>query len=113
MDNTPLYLFIFVLIVMFMFMFVSFRDGGLSSIYAGIASLFAFLLSKVSINGSLVSTFGWVSSENVMVFGTQSYYNSAQSYVLQFIAIVMAIVMLINIIEYIKLNILKDLDNVT
>lgn len=113
MDNMPLYLFIFVLIVMFAFVVVSFREGGLSALYGGIASLLAFILSKVSINGSLIKTFGWVSSENIMVFGTQSYYNSAQSYILQFIAIVMAIVMLINIIEYIKLNILKDLENVT
>lgn len=113
MDNIPLYLFIFVLIVMVVFVIISFRDGGLSALYAGIASLLAFVLSKVSINGSLISKYGWISSTDILVFGTQSYYNSAQSYILLFIAIVMAIVMLINIIEYIKLNVIKDLDNVT
>ena len=102
-NEIPLFLFIFLIIVMFYFILQALNDTRIWSIFSAlIATVLAFVLSKISINSQLVQNFGDISSTDTIIFGTYTVQNSAQSWLLLMVAIFMTIRLFIILIENYK-----------
>lgn len=103
MNEVPLSLFIFLMILTFLMIYKAVSDIGLFSLFSALLSvIFSFVLSKISINGNLVSNYGHISSDNAMVFETFITQNSAQSWLFSMIAILMTIRVIMILVEQYK-----------
>ena len=99
MNEIPLYLFIFIMIVLFVLVLHAMSVQRMSAVVSAFVSVItAFTLSKISINGQLVTNYGHISTDNAMVFGTATIQNSAQSWIFVMVAIFMTIRLLIILI---------------
>ena len=67
-----------------------------------ISVILSFTLSKISINGQLVSNFGHISTNNVMIVESFTIQNGSQSFLFTMIAILMTIRVVMILVEQYK-----------
>lgn len=112
MNVVPLDVFIALTIVLFVLLFLVFRVDHPINLGCGLLSvLISFFLAKTSINGSLVMTFGGITSSDTIVSGSTAIQNSGMYYIYMFISLIsvgLVIKMIANEIIYQTEPILED-----
>jgi len=99
----PVSIFIFMGVLLFVFCGASFILTGITSIFTSTLSImFAFIMSKIAINGSLVQNVGGVSSSGVVVQGVTRIEIPALSYILIFVGLVMVVILAVQVLREIK-----------
>lgn len=110
MNEIPISLFIFLALFMFACAGISVSRLHIINIVAGMLGVIvAYVLSKISINGMLVMQFGGITSTDSIVTDSVSIYNSPQSYIFLFIAIILLGITIINILSELKYTLEPDI----
>ena len=103
MNEVPLHLFIFLILLTFVLIYKAVSEDNLLSLFSAFVSvILSFTLAKISINGQLVSNYGHISTDNIMVFETFTIQNGAQSLLFTMIAIFMTIRVIMILVEQYK-----------
>ena len=91
-------------------MAVSFLSTGIRAIFASmIAVIFAYVLSKISINRSLVQNIGGFDTNGSVVQASTSIEVPALSYLFVFVGLFMVVILVIHIMKEIKFRKSQDI----
>lgn len=89
MNEVPMYLFIILTLLAFVAMLISLKIRYPINIVTGIiAIMLSYFLSRTSINGKLVQSYGGMTSTDTVTTGTLIIQNSAMGWIFLFMAIV-------------------------
>lgn len=110
-NKIPLSLFIMWSVVMFASAVIGFMATGMYGITASLlTATIAYMNSKNIINGNVVQYFSGISTSDTIVTGSRSIESLPMSYIYLFIAIVMVIVFILQVINEVKYNLEPDMD---
>jgi len=105
----PLNLFMFMGLLLFVFAGASFYFTGLFSIFTSMLSvMFAFILSKIAINGTLIQNIGGFDSAGTVVQGVTTIEIPTLSYILMFIGLIMIVILAIQVMREIEFRKSRD-----
>ena len=108
--SVPIGLFIGMGVVLFTLVAVSFLSTGIRAIFASmIAVIFAYVLSKISINRSLVQNIGGFDTNGSVVQASTSIEVPALSYLFVFVGLFMVVILVIHIMKEIKFRKSQDI----
>ena len=103
MNEIPPELFIFLVLFLIACLAITVSRIHIFNIAAGfIGLIFAYSLSKISINGLFVMQYGDITSTDVVITSSESIYNLPQSYIFSFIGIVILMITVMNIVDVIR-----------
>lgn len=106
----PIELFIFLCVVMVISLFVSVKDTGIIAIFTAMfGMMLAFILSQVSVNGTLQENIGGIDSTGTIVQGTTIIQIPSVSYICLFIGVFMLVVFCVNVLSEIKFRRSQDI----
>lgn len=104
-DHTlvPINIFIVMGILLFVLVGTSFYFTGISAIFTSILSMmFAFIMSKIAVNGTLIENIGGIDSAGNVIQGFTTIEYPALSYILIFIGLFMVVILAIQVLREIK-----------
>ena len=95
--------------VMLVLVFVSLKDTGISAIFTSMLGMMpAFILSKVSVNGTLQDNIGGIDGTGAVVQGTTIIQIPSVSYICLFIGVFMLVVFCVHVLSEIKFRKSQD-----
>ena len=104
MNEVPLSIFLALGIILFIMLYLVFRlDHPINLICGILCAMISFFLSKTSINGTLIKTFGGITADDAIVTGNAIIQNSAMSWIFMFVSLIsvgLVIVMIYNEMNY-------------
>lgn len=105
----PVELYIFLCAVMMVLVFVSFKNTGIGAIFTSmLCIMLAFILSKVSVNGTLQDNIGGIDGTGLVVQGTTVIEIPAMSYIFLFIGVFMLVVFVVHVLSEIEFRKSQD-----
>ena len=106
----PLSIFMFMGILLFVFAGASFYFTGVFSIFTSLLSvMFAFIMSKITVNGTLIQNIGGFDSTGTVVQAVTIIEMPALSYILLFIGLFMVVILIIQVMREIKFRESQDI----
>lgn len=111
MGNVPVYLFILMGIIDFILLYLTLHINYPGNVITGILSIMSsYFLSKVSVNGHLVQTFGGVTSGDTIITGTYVIQNAAMGWIFMFLALISVILVIKIIFNEINYQLTPELE---
>lgn len=111
MNEIPTVLFIFITVIAWMCLIISYCNLKYINVITGIVcTILFYFLSKISINGQLVEQFGDIDSSNTIITSTATVQNEPMSIIFLFLAILSALITIINIFKEVQYNVSPDLE---
>ena len=111
MNEVPVPLFILMSFLTFIFLIISVYNSKIINIFAGIvATMLAYTLSKISINGMLCQVFGGVSSTDTVITNTTTIIYMPMSYIFLFISLISTLILIANVLTEVQFNLQPDLN---
>lgn len=105
----PIELFIFLCAVIVVLVFVSVRTAGISAIFTSmLGMMLAFILSTVSVNGTLQDNIGGIDSTGTIVQATTIIQIPSLSYIFLFIGVFMLVVFCVHVLSKIEFRKSQD-----
>lgn len=106
----PIGLFIFLCAVIVVLVFVSVRFTGISAIFSSmLCIMLTFILSNVSVNGTLQDNIGGIDSTGTVVQATTIIQIPAMSYIFLFIGVFMLVVFVVHVLSEIEFRKSQDI----
>ena len=110
-NEVPMYLFIILSFMAFITMFLSLYIKYPANLISGIiAVMLGYFISKVSVNGQLVHTYGGVTTGDTITTGNYIIQNAAMGYIFMFLALISAILVIKIVFNEINYQLMPELE---